>query len=55
MGMLDPRKAAERLLGGIDWQTEVSGFCRCPGKAFHTRPEGKEDCRVHVDGAPTRT
>jgi hypothetical protein len=41
------------ILGTIDWQTEVSGFCRCPGEAFHTSNNGKKDCRVNVDGAPT--
>jgi hypothetical protein len=41
------------ILGAIDWQTEVSGFCRCPGEAFHTSGNGKKDCRVNVDGAPT--
>jgi len=51
--MLDPRTVAERLLGAIDWQTEVSGFCRCPGEASHTSANGKRDCRVNVDGAPT--
>jgi len=39
--------------GAIDWQTEVSGFCRCPGEAFHTSANGKKDCRVNVDGVPT--
>jgi hypothetical protein len=51
--MQDPRQTAERLLGAIDWATEVSGFCRCPGEAFHTSANGKKDCRVNVDGAPT--
>src|SRR5215472_1637354 len=51
--MLDPRHVAARLLGAIDWQTEVSGFCRCPGEAMHTSANGKRDCRVNVDGAPT--
>src|SRR5512138_2510189 len=51
--MLDPRHVAQQVLGAIDWQTEVSGFCRCPGEAFHTSPNGKRDCRVNVDGAPT--
>jgi hypothetical protein len=51
--MLDPRHAAARLLGAIDWQAEVSGFCRCPGEALHTSRTGKKDCRVNVDGAPT--
>src|SRR5262245_31655008 len=44
---------AMQLLGAIDWQTEVSGFCRCPGESLHTNRNGKKDCRVNVDGAPT--
>jgi hypothetical protein len=51
--MFDPRHIATRLLGAIDWQTEVSGFCRCPGEAMHTSSNGKKDCRVNIDGAPT--
>ena len=41
------------ILGKVDWQSEVSGFCRCPGEALHTSHNGKKDCRVNVDGAPT--
>jgi hypothetical protein len=33
--MLDPRQVAERIVG-VDWQTEVSGFCTCPGESMHT-------------------
>src|SRR5215469_18395563 len=51
--MLDPRTVAERVVGRVDWQTEVSGFCTCPGEAMHTSHNGKRDCRVNVDGAPT--
>lgn len=51
--MTDPRTVAARLLGVVEWQTEVSGFCRCPGEAVHTSATGKRDCRVNVDGAPT--
>ena len=51
--MVDPRSIAARLLGVIDWQTEVSGFCRCPGESAHTSRTGAKDCRVNVDGAPT--
>lgn len=51
--MIDPRQIAAQLLGAIDWQTEVSGFCRCPGESLHTTNTGKKDCRVNVDGAPT--
>lgn len=53
MAMNDPRTIATRLLGVVDWQTEVSGFCRCPGQAQHTSPTSRKDCRVSVDGAPT--
>jgi hypothetical protein len=51
--MTDPRAIAARLLGPIDWQSEVSGFCRCPGEALHTSRTGPKDCRVSIDGAPT--
>ena len=51
--MNDPRQIAAAIVGAVDWQTEVSGFCRCPGEALHTHPTGKKDCRVSVDGAPT--
>src|SRR6185369_5407175 len=51
--MADPRQIASRLLGAVDWQNEVSGFCKCPGEAMHTSQNGKKDCRVNVDGAPT--
>jgi hypothetical protein len=51
--MNDPRHIATSIVGAVDWQTEVSGFCRCPGESLHTHPTGKKDCRVSVDGAPT--
>jgi hypothetical protein len=41
------------IVGSIDWQDQVSGFCRCPGERMHTSSNGKKDCRVSVDGAPT--
>lgn len=51
--MNDPRQIAERVVGPVAWQNEVSGFCRCPGEALHTGPNATKDCRVSVDGAPT--
>ena len=51
--MIDPRQIAAALVGKIDWQNEVSGFCRCPGESLHTAKTGRKDCRVSVDGAPT--
>jgi len=51
--MRDLRAIAQRIVGTVDWQSEVSGLCRCPGEAMHTQRNGKKDCRVSVDGAPT--
>lgn len=51
--MIDPRVMAEHVVGRVEWQTEVSGYCRCPGEAMHTSADGRRDCRVNVDGAPT--
>ena len=51
--MLSPHSIAQQLLGPIDWQTEISGFCKCPGEHLHTQPNGPKDCRVNIDGAPT--
>ena len=51
--MTDPRHITASIVGAVDWQTEVSGFCRCPGESLHTHKTGKKDCRVSVDGAPT--
>jgi hypothetical protein len=51
--MTDPRHIAASIVGPVDWQSAVSGFCRCPGESLHTHKTGKKDCRVNVDGAPT--
>ena len=51
--MMDPRHAAAAIVGGVDWQSLVTGYCRCPGEALHTHKTGKKDCRVCVDGVPT--
>lgn len=49
------RRIAEELLGGIRWQTDVRGYCVCPGVAAHTNGNGKRDCRVELaaDEVPT--
>ena len=51
--MTDPRHIAASIVGAVDWQSEVSGLCRCPGESLHTHKTGKKDCRINVDGAPT--
>ena len=48
-----PDKPRPAIVGAVDWQSAVSGFCRCPGESLHTHKTGKKDCRVCVDGAPT--
>lgn len=50
---MDPRTIATEQLGTIAWESEVRGFCVCPGNQFHTHKSGPKDCRVHLDGAPT--
>src|SRR5690349_6327062 len=49
----DPRQIDELIVGRVHWQNEVSGLCACPGERLHTSQNGKRDCRVNVDGAPT--
>lgn len=45
---------AESTLGVcVDWTDSTTGFLPCPGAALHTKPSGKRDCRVRLDGAPT--
>jgi hypothetical protein len=48
-----PHVIAERLLGAIDWGTDSNGYADCPGATLHTNSNGKRDCRVSLDGAPT--
>ena len=48
------RKAvAERLLGAIQWEDEIAGFCKCPGEHLHTTANSAKDCKVMLDGVPT--
>jgi len=51
--VIDPRQVASQILGPIEWESEVTGFCRCPGESLHTHANGKRHCRVSIDGAPT--
>jgi hypothetical protein len=44
---------AESIVGEIDWKEAGRGFCRCPGADLHSNPDGRRDCRVTIDGAPT--
>ena len=50
---MNPQHTTASITGAVDWQTDVSGFCKCPGESLHTHKTGKKDCRVNIDGAPT--
>lgn len=49
------QEIAERLLGQIEWKSAVEGYAHCPGNHLHTTSDGKRDCLVMLDGAPTVT
>ena len=53
VSMTDRRRIAEDSLGAVDWTDDSTGLCECPGKASHTTQDGKRDCRVQLEGAPT--
>jgi len=47
------QRIAVELLGAIEWNSETSGYCACPGKHLHTNTNGERDCEVHLNNAPT--
>jgi hypothetical protein len=44
---------AESIVGATDWQSDTTGFCRCPGEAQHTHQTHNHDCRITLDGVAT--
>jgi hypothetical protein len=48
---VDPKHAAEDILGPIQWKTDHKGYCTCPGEDKHSGKTGKTDCVVYLDGA----
>ena len=47
------QKIGTDLLGAIDWQSETSGFCVCPGRHLHTTGDNARDCKIDFDKVPT--
>ena len=47
------RVIAERILGTVEWKTDILGYCHCPGEAHHTTGEKTHECQIYLDGAPT--
>jgi len=50
---VDPKHAAEELLGTIKWTTGTTGYCNCPGVKQHSGKTGDRECIIYLDGAPT--
>jgi len=46
-----PKAIAGSILGEIEWVSEDTGYCRCPGEHSHTSPTKERDCRVTLDTA----
>src|SRR5439155_19853794 len=53
INLSERQRIACELLGVVDWQSETSGFCTCPGKHLHTTGEGDRDCKIELDNVPT--
>jgi hypothetical protein len=53
INLSERQRITTELLGNIEWVSETSGFCTCPGKHLHTTGDGKRDCRIDLDGVPT--
>lgn len=51
--MTDAREIAVGIVGEIEWQDGFHGYCQCPGRRFHSKANGKRDCMIRLDGAPT--
>ena len=53
VNLSERQKIATDLLGAIDWQSETSGLCVCPGKHLHTTGDNERDCKIDFDKVPT--
>lgn len=50
---MNARAIAEHLLAEVSWTDPDMGYCRCPGIDLHTSSNGRRDCKVMLNGAPT--
>ncbi|MEO6752504.1 MAG: BT4734/BF3469 family protein, partial [Chthoniobacteraceae bacterium] len=39
-------RIADLILGDIEWQDDMTGFCQCPGISKHGAGDGPKDCMV---------
>ena len=47
------KEIIEAMFDVLEWKHAELAFIQCPGKHFHSSKNGKKDCRVTLDGAPT--
>ena len=50
MNLSGRQRIAGELVGAIDWQNAVEGYCVCPGKHMHTEDNGERDCIIYLEG-----
>jgi hypothetical protein len=53
VNLSERQRITTELLGTVDWESDATGYVTCPGMACHTNPNGKRDCVIYLDGAPT--
>lgn len=53
VNLSERQKIATDLLGTIEWVSETSGLCVCPGKHLHTTGDSERDCKIDLDKVPT--
>ena len=53
VNLSERQRVATELLGNIEWTSETSGYCICPGKHLHTTGDGERDCKIDLDRVPT--
>ena len=47
------QQIAESIVGQIEWKDSALGYCVCPGRERHTKPDGPRDCMVRVEKDPS--
>ena len=52
VNLSERQRIATEMFGNIEWTSEASGYCVCPGKHLHTTGDGERDCKIQLHGAP---
>lgn len=46
------RFVTESIVGPVDWKSDYSGLCECPGRESHKTESRESDCRIYINGTP---